>query len=69
MLCFISSSAPVNPQIVGDHVYAVVRYNAATRSVLVFNPWGIDDSSSTPGLMWLSWADVTANCRSWSRSL
>ncbi len=69
MLCFISNSAPANPQIVGDHVYAVVRYNAATRSVLVFNPWGIDDSSSTPGLMWLSWADVTANCRSWSRSL
>jgi hypothetical protein len=69
MLCFISNYAPANPLIASNHVYAVVSYDAATRSVLVFNPWGIDNGSAAPGLVRLSWADVVANCRSWSRSL
>ena len=69
MLCFISNYAPTNPLVAGNHVYAVVSYDAATRSVLVFNPWGINNGSSAPGLVWLSWADVAANYRSWSRSL
>jgi hypothetical protein len=69
MLCFISKDPPPDPLIVRNHVYAVVRYDAATRSVLVFNPWGINNGSSKPGLVWLSWADVVANCDSWSRSL
>jgi hypothetical protein len=38
-------------------------------NVLVFNPWGIDNGSDKPGLVWLTWAEVTASYRSWSRSL
>jgi hypothetical protein len=69
MLCFISKAAPTDPRIVDNHVYAVVRYDAATRSVLVFNPWGIDNGTGQSGLISLSWANVVGNCRCWSRSL
>ena len=51
---------PTDPLIAGNHVYAVVSYDAKTRSVLVYNPWGIDNGSDKPGLAWLSWAYVAA---------
>lgn len=69
LLCFLSKGAPTNPQIVDSHVYAVVGYNAATRSVLLYNPWGIDNGSSYPGLLSLSWTEVAANFSSWAQSL
>ncbi len=69
MLCLLSRQTPTDPLIGGNHVYAVVSYDAAARSVLVFNPWGINNGSNKAGLVWLTWAQVTANYDCWCRSL
>ena len=68
MLCVVSNETPTDPRIADNHVYAVVSYNVATRTVLVFNPWGVNNVRKAPWLVSLSWADLAANCRAWSRS-
>ena len=65
---FISNDAPPSPLIGKTHVYAVVSYDASTRSVLVYNPWGIANGSKAAGLVWISWADVKTNFSCWCRS-
>jgi hypothetical protein len=54
LICLISYDSP--PNVVGNHSYTVVSYDAATNSVTVFNPWGIEY-----GLLTLSWSQVQAN--------
>ncbi len=53
--------------VVGDHAYAVVGYNATNQTVTLFNPWGINNGSSYPGLITLTWAQIQANFSSWDR--
>jgi hypothetical protein len=67
LLSFVSNEHTSDPAIADNHCYAVVSYDLATRSVLVFNPWGINNGEK-PGLLWLSWDQVTANFRAWSRT-
>src|SRR6476660_4869772 len=37
---FASKSAPSSTQVVGNHAYAVVGYNATNKTITLFNPWG-----------------------------
>jgi hypothetical protein len=58
---FGSNSNPTSSTVVGNHAYALVGYDATTQTVTLFNPWGINNGSSYPGLVTLSWAQVQAN--------
>jgi len=64
---FGSDSNPTLSTVVGGHAYAVVGYNATTQTVTLFNPWGINNGSSYPGLITLSWAQIQANFSYWDR--
>ncbi len=61
LLEFGSKSSPTLSTVVGDHAYAVVGYDAKSQTVTLFNPWGINNGSSEPGLVTLTWAQVQAN--------
>ena len=58
---FGSVGSPTLATVVGDHAYAVVGYNAANKTVTLFNPWGINNGSSEPGLITLTWAQIQSN--------
>jgi hypothetical protein len=56
MIGFASKSAPVSTQVVGNHAYAVVGYNATDQTVTLFNPWGIQY-----GLVTMTWSQIQSN--------
>ena len=58
---FGSNASPTLSTVVGDHAYAVVGYNATNHTVTLFNPWGVNNGSSMPGLITLTWAQVQSN--------
>jgi hypothetical protein len=47
--------------IVGNHDYAVLGYDSATQTFTLLNPWGWNYGGSTPGILHLTWAQITAN--------
>lgn len=53
MIGFASKSTPASSQVVGNHAYAVVGYNATNQTITLFNPWGIEY-----GLVTMTWADI-----------
>ena len=54
LICIASYSGA--PNVVSNHCYAVVGYDATTETVTLFNPWGIGY-----GLVTLTWSQVQAN--------
>ena len=58
LITFGSVTSPVDRGVVGNHAYAVVGYNASTQMVTLFNPWGINNGSSAPGLVTLNWTQM-----------
>ena len=56
-----SNGNPNLSTIVGGHAYAVVGINTTNQTVTVFNPWGINNGSSKPGLVTLTWAQLQSN--------
>ncbi|HEY4232119.1 MAG TPA: SdrD B-like domain-containing protein [Lacipirellulaceae bacterium] len=56
LIGFASKGSPASSSVVGSHAYAVVGYNAATGTVTLFNPWGIQY-----GLLTLNWAQIQMN--------
>jgi len=63
---FASTSSPADSRIVGDHQYVVVSYNSSTKTVTLFNPWGINNGSQYPGLVSLTLSQLSANFDYWS---
>lgn len=63
---FASSSNPTNSQVVGDHQYIVIAYNSSTKTVTLFNPWGINNGSSYPGLVDLTLSQLAGNFDYWT---
>jgi hypothetical protein len=59
-ICLGSNSSPVSSQIVGGHAYAVVGINTTTKTVTVFNPWGLNNGHDS-GTITLAWTDIQAN--------
>ena len=47
----------------------LVGYNASTQTVTLFNPWGINNGSSYPGLITLTLSEVANNFDAWSTSI
>lgn len=59
---------PVSDHIVSDHVYAMVGYDAATRTFELFNPWGIiNNNSDKPGFNSLTFDEIVQNFGYWGR--
>ena len=61
---FITLTVPVSLDVIENHVYALIDYNAQTREFVLFNPWGL----SNPGalsILNLSWEQAQENFYSW----
>jgi hypothetical protein len=65
LLALGTPAAPVNSNIIGDHAYAVVGYDATTGKFKLFNPHGIDSAGGS-GLIDLTWSEIAANFVNWS---
>jgi Calpain family cysteine protease len=65
---FASLSAPANSQIAGGHQYVAVGYDTATQSVILFNPWGLNNGSSKPGLVTIKWSELVTSFSYWDRA-
>ena len=68
LIGFAAVSNPTNSQVVGNNQFVVVGYNATTKTVTLFNPWGINNGSSYPGLINLSLSQLVGNFQYWSVS-
>lgn len=55
----------VGSGIVPLHAYALTGYDSSTETFTLFNPWGIHSSYFTPGLLELTWSEITANFLYW----
>jgi Calpain family cysteine protease/Bacterial pre-peptidase C-terminal domain len=55
----------VASNIVAAHGYTVVGYNSSTQKFTLFNPWGIDNGSSKPGIIELAWNEIASNFSYW----
>ena len=67
-ITFVTIDNPVSAQIVSDHVYAMLGYNATTQKFELFNPWGItNNNTGKPGIMHLTFAEISQNFGYWGR--
>jgi hypothetical protein len=60
-----TKSTGVASNILADHGYALVGYNSSTQKFTLFNPWGIDNGSSKPGILELAWNEIASNFSYW----
>ena len=60
----ITRTEPVSVDIVENHVYAMIGYDAKTRQFVLFNPWGLDNGH-VPGIVRLTWEEVLQNFYAW----
>ena len=61
-----TTSSPTDSRLVGNHQYIVVGYNATTKTVTLFNPWGLNNGSNKPGLVDLSLTQLVGNFSYWT---
>lgn len=62
---FASMGTPGDSRIVGNHQYIVTAYNNTTKTVTLFNPWGINNGSA-PGLVEMNLSQLTGSFDYWS---
>jgi hypothetical protein len=71
MVTFSSKDADslVDPDVVGNHAYALAGYDASTGKFKLFNPWGVnggtEDGVFKPGYIELTWDEIQANFANW----
>ena len=68
LIGFASKIAPTSSLVVGNHQYVAVGFNSTTRTVTLFNPWGVNNGSSYPGLVSVKWSDLAASFSYWDRA-
>ena len=66
LIGFASKSRPGDSRIVGNQQYVLVSYNATTKTVTLFNPWGINNGSSYPGTISLTLTQLKTSFDYWS---
>lgn len=66
LIGFASKSSPGDSRIVGNHQYVLVSYNATTKMVTLFNPWGVNNGSSYPGTISLTLTQLKTSFDYWS---
>ncbi len=52
--------------LIANHAYVLVNYNSSSQTFTLFNPWGIDNGSSKPGIVELAWSQIEANFNFWN---
>ena len=63
----VSEETPTSSQVVSDHVYAMLGYNASTQKFALFNPWGLaNNNNGKPGILHLTYAEISANFGYWN---
>lgn len=55
--------------IVQGHAYAVINYSSSTQKFTLFNPWGINNASSKPGIVELSWSEIETSFSYWDSTV
>jgi len=66
LIGFASTTSPTDPGVVGNHQYVVIAYDSSTKTVTLFNPWGIDNGSAYPGLLDLNLTELVGNFSYWA---
>ncbi|TBR60471.1 peptidase [Westiellopsis prolifica IICB1] len=65
MIGLSTKSTVVDANIISGHAYALVGYSSSTQMFTLFNPWGIDNGTSKPGIIELSWNQIETNFSYW----
>ncbi|MFB2770746.1 C2 family cysteine protease [Pelatocladus sp. BLCC-F211] len=65
MIGLSTKSTVVDANIIASHAYALVGYNSSTQMFTLFNPWGLDNGTSKPGIIELSWNQIETNFSYW----
>jgi hypothetical protein len=67
------ASSQLSSTVVYNHVYVLTGYNASTQKFTLFNPWGVsggyENGASKPGILNMTWNELTANFSSWDSSI
>lgn len=60
-----------NSHVVADHEYTLVGYNSSTQRFTLFNPWGVDEGTSSqyPGIIELTWSEIVGNFDYWNHTV
>jgi hypothetical protein len=66
LIGFATRQNPANSQVVGNHQYIVIAYDTSTDTVTLFNPWGINNGSGSPGLLDLTLSQLPASFDYWT---
>ncbi|MFH7028273.1 MAG: C2 family cysteine protease [Heteroscytonema crispum UTEX LB 1556] len=64
-----TKSNNVASYLISGHAYTLLSYNASQQKLTLFNPWGIDNGSSKPGVLELAWSDIQANFSYWDSTI
>ena len=64
-ISFATKNHGTAANIVHDHCYALINYDSATQEVTLFNPWGLNNGTPFPGLVNLSWRQITRSFVEW----
>ncbi|KOP27918.1 peptidase [Hapalosiphon sp. MRB220] len=60
-----TKSTVVDANIIASHAYALVGYNSSTQMFTLFNPWGMNNGTSKPGIIELAWNQIEGNFSYW----
>lgn len=69
LIGFGTKSTGVASNIVSSHAYALINYNSSTQKFTLFNPWGVDNNSSKPGVVELNWSDIESSFSYWDSTI
>lgn len=69
MIGLSTKSNVIDYNIIANHAYVLLDYNSSTQTFTLFNPWGIDNGSSKPGIIELAWSQIEANFSYWDATI
>lgn len=69
LIGFGTKPTGVASNIVSGHAYALIDYNSSTQKFTLFNPWGVNNNSSKPGVLELSWSDIESSFSYWDSTI
>jgi hypothetical protein len=64
-ITFATKNKGTAANVVHDHSYAMISYDTTTQEVTLYNPWGLNNGTTFPGLITLSWSEVVQSFSEW----
>ncbi|MBD2776831.1 C2 family cysteine protease [Iningainema tapete] len=65
----LSTKSNTAQNIVSNHAYALLGYNPASQQFTLFNPWGINNNSTKPGIVQLNWSEIQTSFNYWDGTI